>query len=227
MLWCWGSASCFIVLCLIPPLDRSALLLPTGTFWDPQKEVKAPFDPWTLFVIPGLHEVQRGLMWSDWWTLSPACWGETRRLAKARKRIPPPHEGRCYIVWNLRWCSFKFMASPQWAKQMWTCALYLYWVHSITLHLVSFVYLKKRREFHWACFSASFISMLPFFFFFLKAPSCVLFKVRTIFFLITLHAVLKCPHGKCKAVWIHDFVFVFVKGLSSSIMCTLRWKWVV
>lgn len=105
----------------------------------------------------------------------------------------------------------------------------LYWVHFITLHLVFFVYLKMLWEFHWTCFSLSFCFHVALFLKKLHAMYCfwceIYFSWEKI--LITLHAVLKCSLSKFKAVWINECVFVFVKGLSYSIMCTLWWEWVV
>lgn len=75
----------------------TCFIAPDRNVWKLQKDLK-PLRPGSgmcfdhALVILGLYEDQRMLTWSDWWTLSPACWGETRELAKARKHIPPPHD---------------------------------------------------------------------------------------------------------------------------------------
>lgn len=104
--------------------------------------------------------------------------------------------GTCYTVgtWDdaLWVCSFTTMS-----KANVNCALCLYWVHVITLFSL----------FTWKCSENStepalvclFVSMLPFCFY---NPCHILFLVWNIFFLITLHAVLKWSLCKVKDEWV-------------------------
>lgn len=98
-LWCHNAEDHLpAVLCLIPPLAFELYCSRQEPLRAAETDLK-PCDPWSgmcfdhALVIPRtFYEVQHVLMLSDWWRLSPACWGETRWLTKARKHIPPPHD---------------------------------------------------------------------------------------------------------------------------------------
>lgn len=152
-------------------LDSTAGPPVSWNVWELQKDPK-PVRPGRgmcfdhAFAILGLYEVQPVPMRSDWWTLSPACWGESRRLARARKHIPPPHDADMRDMLHClgpEMLPLNCGALPQRAKQMWTVHCVFIGSTSSRYVCFSFVYLKMLWEFHWTWFSLSFCFPVAFF----------------------------------------------------------------
>lgn len=174
-------------------------IVPGRTVWELQKDSK-PLRPASgmcfdhALVVLGLCEVQPVLMWSDWWTLSPACWGASRRLAKARKHIPPPHDADMRDMLHRvgpEMLPLKCRALPQRAKQMWTVHYVFIGPTPSRYICFSFVYLKKLWELHWTCFSLSFCFHVAFSSFLFTVHASVWFGVE--YFVWSHH--MQCWNG--------------------------------
>lgn len=200
------DADRFLLFCLIPLLAH--------IFYHSRQECLGSVDGSGMcfdhaLVILGLYEGQLVLMWSDWWMLRPACWEETRRLAEARKHIPPPHDAAMRDMLHRlgpEMMPFECIALPQRAK----CEQCITSLMG-PLHHATFVYLNMLWEFHWTCFSlSSCFHVAFFFFFFFYSPTPCFVLVWMFCLLITLHAVLKWFLGKVRAEWVNVCVFVRV-----------------
>ena len=131
-LWCHDAEDHRPTLLLLDSTAGPRLLLfPTGASESYRKDLK-PLHPGCgmcfdhALVILGLYEVQRALMWSDWWTQRRARPAEERpdgwqELESTFHLHMMQAWGTCYTVWELR-CK----ALPQRAKQMWTVHYYIF-----------------------------------------------------------------------------------------------------
>lgn len=114
------------------------------------------FDHALVILGPFLfYNVQRVLTCGDWWPPSPACWGETRRPAKARARIPPPHDAAAMddVVWSFRKRPLKRMWRELYVFSGSTTSCYLYF---------SLFTWKCSENFTEHALICLFVSMLPF-----------------------------------------------------------------
>lgn len=165
------------------------------------------------------YNVQRVLTCGDWWPPSPACWGETRRPAKARARIPLPRDAAAMddIVWSFRKRPLKRMWRELYVFSGSTTSCYLYF-----------------SLFTWKC-SENFTEHTLFFCFHVAFFPIVLIIIPhfTVWCRLLLKWIYFPDHTTCSAEtvpqlsesWLNKCVYVCVciKGLSYSIKCTLWW----